>query len=307
MAQAAASWSNAGTAPRTARDIVADVTLLTLDVLQRTIFSDGLGGDPEQVRGAMRSYFEIIGRIEPLDLWACPTSCLGSAVSKHALRCSSSIVPSIPLIAARRRHLARDPAGVPMTSSPHAQGPRPRDRAGDERSRGQSQYHYLHCRQPRNHGQHHQLVAVSFVAIAILARVLAEAEREIGGPAQGLADLAERLVDTRALAAISRAAIAADDLMGCGIKPGSMVVIAPYGLHHHRLLWERPDEFDPRRFLGEVRDRIDRFAYLPFAVDRGFASVRASRCKRRRRRGDRDEALRARAGAGPGGCGRSSE
>ena len=45
-----------------------------------------------------------------------------------------------------------------------------------------------------------------------------------------------------------------------------MVVIAPYVLHRHRLLWERPDEFDPNRFLGPARGRIDRFAYLPFGV-----------------------------------------
>ena len=33
-----------------------------------------------------------------------------------------------------------------------------------------------------------------------------------------------------------------------------------------RLLWERPDVFDPRRFLGKQRATIDRFAYLPFGV-----------------------------------------
>jgi len=105
-------------------------------------------------------------------------------------------------------------------------------------------------------------------------RVVAEAEREIDSSVEGLA---ERLVETRAvieeamrlyppLAAISRAAIAADELGGRHIEPGSMVVIAPYVLHRHRLLWERPDEFDPNRFLGPARDRIDRFAYLPFGV-----------------------------------------
>jgi cytochrome P450 len=104
--------------------------------------------------------------------------------------------------------------------------------------------------------------------------VVAEAEREIGGPVEGLA---ERLVEIRAvieeavrlyppLPAISRAAIAADDLSRCRIKPGSTVVIAPHVLHRHRLLWERPDEFDPNRFLGTARTALDRFAYLPFGV-----------------------------------------
>jgi cytochrome P450 len=45
-----------------------------------------------------------------------------------------------------------------------------------------------------------------------------------------------------------------------------MVVIAPYVLHRHRRLWERPDDFDPSRFLPGARDRIGRYAYLPFGA-----------------------------------------
>ena len=45
-----------------------------------------------------------------------------------------------------------------------------------------------------------------------------------------------------------------------------MVVIAPYVLHRHRLLWQQPDFFDPGRFLGSARGRIDRFAYIPFGA-----------------------------------------
>ena len=46
----------------------------------------------------------------------------------------------------------------------------------------------------------------------------------------------------------------------------SLVVIAPYVLHRHRLLWDEPDGFDPGRFLGEARKNIDRFGYLPFGA-----------------------------------------
>jgi len=57
---------------------------------------------------------------------------------------------------------------------------------------------------------------------------------------------------------MSRAAIGPDDLAGHRIRAGTMVVIAPYVLHRHRRLWDRPDIFDPNRFLGDARDRIDR-------------------------------------------------
>ena len=105
-------------------------------------------------------------------------------------------------------------------------------------------------------------------------RIWAEANRELDGPVETLAD---RLTDTRAvidetnrlyppISAISRVAIGRDTLGGEQIKPGTMIVIAPYVLHRHRALWEKPDIFDPRRFSGKARETIDRFAYLPFGV-----------------------------------------
>jgi cytochrome P450 len=45
-----------------------------------------------------------------------------------------------------------------------------------------------------------------------------------------------------------------------------MVVIAPYVLHRHRRLWENPDVFDPTRFLAGAREKINRYAYLPFGA-----------------------------------------
>ena len=68
------------------------------------------------------------------------------------------------------------------------------------------------------------------------------------------------------IAAISRVALDGDDLNGERVRPGSLIVISPYVLHRHRLLWHRPDAFDPRRFLGNAGAAIDRFAYLPFGA-----------------------------------------
>jgi cytochrome P450 len=121
-------------------------------------------------------------------------------------------------------------------------------------------------------------------------RVVAEADRERECPIEEKAD---RLVETRAvieeavrlyppIAAISRSAIKADELAGKAIKPGAMVVIAPYVLHRHRQVWERPDDFDPNRFLGPARDAIERFAYMPFGfgprmcIGQGFALQEAT-------------------------------
>ena len=67
-------------------------------------------------------------------------------------------------------------------------------------------------------------------------------------------------------ALLTRTAIDADEIGGKAILPGTLVTVSPFLLHRHRTLWERPDEFDPDRFLGPNRDRIDRFAYIPFGA-----------------------------------------
>ena len=100
-----------------------------------------------------------------------------------------------------------------------------------------------------------------------------EAERELLNPGN---DLADRLIVTKAvieealrlyppIAALSRVAVEADVLGDMSVKPGSLIVIAPYVLHRHHKLWSRPDVFDPSRFLTE-RGGISRFAYLPFGI-----------------------------------------
>ena len=44
------------------------------------------------------------------------------------------------------------------------------------------------------------------------------------------------------------------------------MVVSPYVLQRHKLLWDAPDHFVPDRFLPENRGGIDRFSYLPFGA-----------------------------------------
>jgi cytochrome P450 len=48
------------------------------------------------------------------------------------------------------------------------------------------------------------------------------------------------------------------------IEANTSVMISPWVLHRHRTLWEDPDYFDPERFAPGRREKIHRFAYLPF-------------------------------------------
>jgi cytochrome P450 len=62
-----------------------------------------------------------------------------------------------------------------------------------------------------------------------------------------------------------REAIADDEVGGVAVVPGTLVMVAPWVLHRHRLLWRDPAVFDPTRFMPGAPP-IDRFAYLPFGV-----------------------------------------
>jgi cytochrome P450 len=257
-------------------DVAAEMTALTIDVLERTIFSDGLGRRPDEVRRAMTSYFDTIGRIDPFDVLGLPDFVprLTRLRGRPTMRFFDAAVDAI--IATRRRNLHANPGGVPrdiLTLLLEAQDP--------ETGRGVSEAELrANILTFIAAGQETTANALTWSLFLLSQshewreRVAAEARHEMAGPLEGLA---ERLVETRAvidealrlyppIVAISRAAIGPDELAGARIARGTIVVVAPYVLHRHRLLWERPDLFDPNRFLGAAAAKIDRFAYLPFGV-----------------------------------------
>ncbi|RYD44649.1 MAG: cytochrome P450, partial [Verrucomicrobiaceae bacterium] len=64
---------------------------------------------------------------------------------------------------------------------------------------------------------------------------------------------------------IERRVIEEDIVGGYTLPAGSAVVISPYALHRHPGFWERPEEFDPTRFLGQSPA-----AYIPFGAGPRF-------------------------------------
>ncbi len=101
-------------------------------------------------------------------------------------------------------------------------------------------------------------------------RLTMEAHSALDGPIEQAAD---RLVETRAvveesmrlyppIVGITRSAAAGTRLGPHTLERRTMVIVSPYVVHRHRLLWTNPDLFDPRRFLSPV----NRYAYLPFGI-----------------------------------------
>jgi cytochrome P450 len=257
-------------------DLAVEATRVTLEVLEQTIFSDGLGRDAEDIRLAMKAYFETLGRIDPFDMLGVPDFVPRPWRWKlrPMLRVFEAAIDSI--ISTRRKRLTKDPASVPrdiLTLLLEATDPETGQLLTETEIRANILTFIA-----AGHETTANCISWSLFLLSQSpqwqARLQAEADRELDGDADGVAD---RLVETRAvidesnrlyppIGAISRSAIGPDELAGTQIKPGTMVVIAPYVLHRHRALWSKPDHFDPNRFLGPARDTIDRFSYLPFGV-----------------------------------------
>ena len=258
-------------------DVAAEMTLVTLNVLALTIFSDGIGGDFEEFRLAMNAYFGTIGRIGALDLLGVSKSVPrpGHRRLRRTMTYFEGVIDTIIHRRAQRLAAAAadDEPDDLLTLLLRSLDPS----TGQQLSRTEVRSNILTFLSAGHETTANTLAWSIFLLSQVpdwRARVLEEAERELSKPGD---DLVDRLIVTKAvieealrlyppIAALSRAAIEPDVLGDMPVKPGSLIVIAPYVLHRHRVLWSRPDAFDPSRFLPENRGEIPRFAYLPFGI-----------------------------------------
>ncbi|WP_050423435.1 cytochrome P450 [Bradyrhizobium tropiciagri] len=256
-------------------DVAAEMTLVTLNVLALTIFSDGIGGDLDEFRMAMNAYFGVIGRIGALDLLGVPK--FVPRPGHRRLRATMAYFETVidRIVATRCRGRAVPVDGPADLLTLLLRSPDPS--TGRQLSLSEIRSNILTFLSAGHETTANTLAWSIFLlsqSSEWRARVVAEAKRELTNPAD---DLAERLIVTKAvieealrlyppIAALSRTARDADSLGDLAVGAGSLIVIAPYVLHRHRRLWSRPDAFDPSRFLPEARSAIPRFAYLPFGV-----------------------------------------
>ncbi|HYB36668.1 MAG TPA: cytochrome P450, partial [Mycobacterium sp.] len=125
----------------------------------------------------------------------------------------------------------------------------------------------------------------------VRARLHDELDQVLGGRTPGAADV-DNLHWTKAVVAetmrvyppiIGLARVARnDDMLGdVAIRAGTTVAILLHGLYHNSRAWERPEEYDPARFLSDNLDRSARHATLPFGAGKrmciasGFAQMEA--------------------------------
>jgi cytochrome P450 len=110
-------WSGLGDG--TTIDIAPEMAKVTLDVVERTIFSDGFRSDAEAIRLAMTTYLNTIGKISLLDVLSVPDFVprLSRFRVRSTLRFFEAEVDRV--ISARRRLLAELPNSAPSDLLTH--------------------------------------------------------------------------------------------------------------------------------------------------------------------------------------------
>lgn len=267
-----ASWSLS--AHGRVLDIDSEMSGLTFDILSATMFSDELGGEARGFERALNQFLANGARIDPLDVLGAPDWAprLGRLASFRSARFFERRVTR--LVEARRAHieaggeahddllsallLARDENGGPGLSDEEvAANILTFILAGHETTaRALGWTLHLLSRQPE-----------------YLARLQAEADAfDVSQPrwADNLPWTRAVLEETMRLfpsaPTMARTALADDEVGGQKIKAGATVIISPWILQRHKLLWDQPDAFKPERFLPENRKAVDRYAYIPFSA-----------------------------------------
>jgi cytochrome P450 len=257
-------------------DVAAEMAGVTLGVLEQTLFSQGFGRDASEFQRAVNGYFNTIGRLDPLDLIGAPQFLprFGRLRGRATLEFFARAVEEI--IAARRT-LLNSGAGAPndiLTLLLRAQDP--------ETGKGMSEDD-VRANVVTFIAAGHETTANALTWTLYLLsqspewRTRVEAEIDAAFDPGDPAGIGEALPTMKAVieealrlyppaATLSREAIGPDTLAGRRIAAGTVVTVAPFVLHRHRLLWVDPDAFDPGRFLGANREAIDRYAYIPFGA-----------------------------------------
>jgi len=256
---------------------IVDVSLtlgqLTLDMLEHTLFSQGLGPAASQFQHAITRYFDTLGRLDPFDLLGLPDFLprLNHLRGRASIKLAGRLVDEILSI---RRRLLASGAQAPkdiLTLLLNAQDPD----TGQLISEAELRDNVLTFI-----GAGHETTANALTwALYLLSQApdwRARVEEEVDARFDPN-DVVASLPVTKAVleesmrlyppvSMFSRVALQDDIVSGAAVPAGMIVTVSPYVLHRHRTLWRDPDVFDPGRFLCQNREDINRFAYLPFGV-----------------------------------------
>jgi cytochrome P450 len=284
-------WRTDGTGSSSSFCIHAEMMRLTFRIVGLTLFSADVDGDAREVGSALdtalrwaNDFGESLIRIPPY----VPTP--ANIRFKRAMKTLDGIV--YRLIAERRAAgsqgrgsdllgMLMDATLDPVEAAEEAVAdPRPSEQRLSEQQRMTDQQlrDEIITMVLAGHETTANLLSWTFSLLArhpeIEQRVREEAVRVLGDRDPVLEDVRSleytRLVLEEALRLFppawifERQNVEADTLGGYPVKAGSIVGICPYVIHRYPKYWDKPEVFDPERFLPEQAEKRPRYSYLPF-------------------------------------------
>lgn len=255
-------------------DLTAEFQRLTYEIVSRTFFSGALDADRAAIHANMAIYFDTLGRIDLASLLDLPDwwPTLDKFRAARSLRAFRSVVDAT--VASRLAEPPRARNDL-LDQLFHASDPKT-GQTLDTEAVSDNVLTFLAA----GHETTGNALAWIFYLLALHPDAQEEVRIELARTfPDGTVDREglDRLDYTKAVVNeslrlyppvpfMAREAIDDDDLDGQSVRKGMQVVISPWVVHRHKLLWDAPDAFRPERFLGEAGKSIARGAFLPFGL-----------------------------------------
>ncbi len=280
-----ARWTQAGEG--TELDVADEMMRLTYDIISRTVFSNEVELSHEIMSNAISVYLDTVGRGDLASLIGLPDWVPTPArlrVRPHQKIFRNEVMR---ITAARRARMEKDPGSVPddlLTQLLSARDPDTGAALSDEEV-----YDNASTFIAAGHETTANALAWTFYLLSefpwadskLAAEVRACAADDFEAMPYCRMVLEESMRLYPPAPFMARQAVAADTLAGHQLRPGTQVLISPWLVHRHHTLWDEPDLFVPERFAPGRKERINRFAYLPFGggqricIGMGFAMQEA--------------------------------
>lgn len=280
-------WDGAGAGAEL--DISAEMMRLTYDIISRTVFSSEVTIGHEEMSRSIGIYFDTVGRGDIATLIGLPQWFPTPSRLK--------VGPTLNLFRSEvRRIVAKRRQQVQAGSAPDdlltlligAQDPESGKGLSDDE---------VYDNVITFIGAGHETTANALAWTFYLLSEFPWADTRLAGEVASLPDCpatedVDRLLYTRMVLEesmrlyppvpfMARQAVAEDKLGPVRVRPGTQVLISPWLLHRHHRLWDEPELFAPERFAPERKEKMHRFAYMPFGggpricIGMGFAMQEA--------------------------------
>jgi cytochrome P450 len=268
--ETAKSWNEKGDGVEL--DLAEEMTLLTSEIITRTMFGEELGERNFELYRAFQDYLASHGRAHISEMIGLPSWLPrpGQRKGHNAVRRFHGVIDSV--IRQRMESKIEHDDLLQMLLDFHDEQGEPMT---DDLLRDEVASFYL---------AGHETTAITLTWAFWLLEKHPEVKQRLIGEIDSVLGLripkfedVPKLVYARAVLdetlrmyppvhVFSRQALADDEISGHFIPKGSFMTISSWVLHRHEMHWDQPEVFDPDRFLAGSGRKVKPFAYIPFGA-----------------------------------------